>query len=68
MNVPNLGMVAIRMFQRILTKLEREEIARYLETGKSSQVIRSLRHRAKKFLPVIEKDIELLKKLLEGRT
>ena len=53
------------MFQRILTELEKEEIARYLKTGKSSQVIRNLRYRAKKFLPVIEKEVDLLKKLLE---
>jgi len=54
------------MFQRILTELERNEIARYLETGKSSQIIRNLRHRARKFLPLIEKDVDLLKELLKA--
>ena len=44
----------------------REEIARYLKTGKSSQVIRNLRYRAKKFLPVIEKEVDLLKELLKS--
>jgi len=53
------------MFQRILTELEKQEIAGYLKDHRSSQVIRNLRHRAKKSLPVIEKEADLLKRLLE---
>ena len=51
----------------ILTDVEREAITRFLKDGKGSNPIRVLRYRAKKFLPVIEKEVDLLKKLLETR-
>ena len=45
--------------------MEKQRIKKYLEDGESTVTIRVLKHRAKKFLPVIEKDVSLLKKLLE---
>ena len=49
----------------ILTDAEKEAIGKFLKDGKGSNVIRVLRYRAKKFLPVIEKEVDLLRKLLE---
>jgi len=53
------------MRQKILTEREKQAINKYLEKGETSQVIYNLRVRAKKFLPVIEKEVDLLKRLLE---
>ena len=53
------------MNQRILTDLEKQRIRKYLEDRKNTPAIDVLRYRAKKFLPVIEKEVDLLKKLLE---
>ncbi len=54
------------MNQRILTDLEKQRIRRFMEDRKHTPAIDVLRYRAKKFLPVIEKEVDLLKKLLES--
>jgi DNA-binding CsgD family transcriptional regulator len=51
------------MKQRILTDREREEIKAFLAGKKSSTIVRMLKYRAKKFLPIIKEEIELLEKL-----
>ena len=51
------------MRQRILTDRERREIEEFLAGTKSSTMIRMLKYRAKKFLPVIKEEIMLLEKL-----
>jgi len=53
------------MHQRILTKTEIQRIEQYLQDTESTHAIRVLRYRAKKFLPVIEKEVNLLKRLLK---
>jgi hypothetical protein len=53
------------MRQRILTERERREIEAFLEGKKKSTIIRMLKYRAKKFLPTIKEEIELLETLLE---
>ena len=50
------------MRQRLLTETERKEIEEFLEGKKSSTIIRMLKYRAKKFLPIIKEEIELLEK------
>jgi len=54
------------MRQKILTEREKQAIKDYLEKGDTSQVIYNLRARARKFLPVIQNEVDLLKKLLES--
>jgi len=54
------------MFQRILTELERKKLRAYLRAdGEKGSVVRSLASRAKRHLPQIKADLELLEKLLE---
>jgi len=53
------------MHERILTKREIEAIKEYLKTRKGSAFIYTLRHRAKKFLPKIKDEVELLEKFLQ---
>ena len=52
------------MKQQILTETEKQELKKYLESGKSSTIIRMLRYRAKKFLPQIKDEITLLEKIV----
>jgi hypothetical protein len=56
-----------QMKQRILTNLEKGEIKSFLGGKKSSTIIRMLKYRAKKFLPIIREDIRLLEMLLEKK-
>ena len=53
------------MRQRILTDRERKEVEAFLAGRESSTIIRMLKYRAKKYLPNIKKEIELLENLLE---
>ncbi|HKM51750.1 MAG TPA: hypothetical protein VJZ75_11285 [Candidatus Bathyarchaeia archaeon] len=54
------------MFTRILTTTERKRIQSYLrEDGKKSTPIRQLVTRSKQYLPAIEQDLILIKKLLD---
>lgn len=53
------------MRQRILTKKERREIEEFLAGKKSTIIIRMLKYRAKKFLPIIKEEIDLLEHLVE---
>jgi len=52
-----------RMRQRILTVTERNEIEAFLAGKKSSTIIRMLKYRSKKFLPIIKEEIMLLEEL-----
>ena len=55
------------MFTRILTELERKQAKAYLkQDGEKTLNIRVLAIRARKFLPQIEQDIELLKQLAQS--
>jgi len=54
------------MRKRVLTDLEKERIQQYLRDGTSSQALRLLRYRVRKFLPIIEKEVGLLRDFLEG--
>jgi len=51
------------MRQRILTVTERNEIEAFLAGKKSSTIIRMLKYRSKKFLPIIKEEIMLLEEL-----
>jgi hypothetical protein len=54
------------MHPRILTKTERKRIQAYLrEDGKKITPIRQLVTRSKQFLPAIEQDLALIRKLLD---
>ncbi|MCW3997386.1 MAG: hypothetical protein NWF10_02315 [Candidatus Bathyarchaeota archaeon] len=52
------------MKQRILTERERKEIRAFFGGKKSTTIIRMLKYRAKKFLPIIKEDIKSLETLL----
>jgi hypothetical protein len=57
------------MFQRILTDLERKAIKAYLKAdGEKESVVRALASRARRHLPTIKSDLELLEKLLATYT
>jgi len=54
------------MYPRILTEKERKIIKTFLaHDGKKKSHIRMLLYRSKKYLPIIQADMELLKKLQE---
>lgn len=54
------------MFSRILTDAERKRIRSYLkQDGKKEVLIRQLVSRAKRQVPTIRSDLELLEKLLQ---
>jgi len=54
------------MFSRILTKEERKLIEKWLRTdGEKEMHIRVVATRARKFMPQIEDDFVLVRKLLE---
>ena len=53
------------MRKRVLTDLEKKRIEEYLHDGTSSQALRLLRYRVRKSLPIIEKEVDLLKRFLE---
>jgi len=55
------------MRQRILTDREGKEIEAFLAGKESSTIIRMLKYRAKKYLPIIKEEIYLLEKLLDER-
>jgi hypothetical protein len=56
----------VRLFQRVLTDLERRRVKAYLKAdGEKSSVVRALASRARRYLPVIKEDVELLERLLE---
>ncbi|UCH37737.1 MAG: hypothetical protein JSV76_00725 [Candidatus Bathyarchaeota archaeon] len=52
------------MHERILTQREKDAIRVYLETGQSSGFVYVLRHRTKKFLPILKAEIELLEQFV----
>ena len=52
------------MRERILTENEKQAIKEFLETGKSSVIVRMARYRGKKFLPILRSEIDLLDKFL----
>lgn len=55
----------IMMFTRILTDVERKHISRYLKQDGEKQIyIRKIVYGARKNLPAIKQDLELLEKLL----
>ena len=55
------------MFTRVLTELERKQARAYLkQDGEKTLNIRVLAIRAKKFLPQIEEDTQLLKRLVQS--
>ena len=54
------------MFQRILTELERTSLKKYLKKdGEREAVIRALATRARRYLPMIRSDLELLERLVQ---
>jgi DNA primase catalytic subunit len=54
------------MFTRILTDVERRHIAKYLKQDGEKQIyVRKIAYGARKYLPQIRADLELLEKLLE---
>lgn len=54
------------MFQRILTDLERRKLKAYLKAdGTKESIIRGLASRAKRHVPQIREDLELLEQLIE---
>mgnify|MGYP001072359084 CR=1 FL=1 len=54
------------MFTRILTQSERRAIEKYLKrNGEKEAAVRELVYRARKHLPQIRADLELLEKLLK---
>jgi glycyl-tRNA synthetase beta subunit len=54
------------MFTRILTAKERRRIQAYIDAdGERTSAIRTIVTRANQVLPSIEKDLQLLKELLE---
>ena len=53
------------MRQRILTDREREVLEAYLKDGKPSGLTRTLKYRAKRFLPSLKEEVTLLDQLLE---
>jgi len=53
------------MFTRVLTDLERKRVRAYLRAdGERESVIRAIASRARRHLPRIREDIELLEQLL----
>ena len=55
------------MFTRLLTDLERKRLRAYLKAdGERSSVVRALASRARRHLPQIEEDLQLLRSLLEA--
>jgi hypothetical protein len=53
------------LHERILTQREKQEIDNYLKSRQGSAFVYTLRHRARKFLPTIKEEIEILEKFLE---
>lgn len=54
------------MFQRILTDLERRHLKKYLANdGEREAVIRALAMRARRYLPIIKADLEMLERLVQ---
>lgn len=54
------------MFTRLLTDLERKRVKAYLKAdGERTSVVRALASRARRHLPQIEEDLQLLRSLLE---
>lgn len=53
----------LKMRERILTESEKKALEEFLENGKSSVIIRMLRYRARKFLPILIEEIVLLEQL-----
>jgi hypothetical protein len=49
----------------ILTKLERDEIRRFLKNRESTNLIKVLKFRAKRHVKELREDIELLEGLIE---
>lgn len=57
------------MFTRILTDVERKRIRAYLKNdGRKEAPLRMMAYRAKRSLPTIRSDLELLEKLLATYT
>jgi ribosomal protein S24E len=55
------------MFTRILTESERKAIGKYLrKDGEKEAAVREIVYRSRKHLPQIEKDLALLRELLEA--
>jgi len=55
------------MFTRILTDVERKRIRAYLKKdGRKETPLRMIAYRAKRHLPTIHSDVELLEKLLQA--
>jgi len=53
------------MFTRVLTDLERKRVRAYLHAdGERESVIRALASRARRYLPQIKKDVEVLERLM----
>jgi hypothetical protein len=67
-DVPRIGASAegTGVYTRILTVNERQRVQNYLSAGTRSGPIRQLVARAKRYLPSIESDLELIKALLES--
>jgi hypothetical protein len=64
----NIGFatIAVAMFSRILTNEERKLIVKWLKAdGEKEMHIRVIATRARKFVPQIEADLMLVRKLLE---
>jgi hypothetical protein len=66
--VPRIGASAgeTGVYTRILTVNERQRVQNYLSAGTRSGPIRQLVARAKRYLPGIESDLELIRALLES--
>lgn len=54
----------VELHERILTEKEREAIKEYLKSGQGSGFIYTLRHRARKFLPIFKGEIALMEEFL----
>ena len=67
-NVTQIGFatISVTMFSRILTNEERRLIGKWLKAdGEKEMHIRVVATRARKFMPQIEADLVLVRKLLE---
>jgi len=57
----------MEMFTRILTDVERKRIRAYLKKdGTKETALRMITYRAKRYLPTIRSDLELLEELLQA--
>ncbi len=57
------------MFTRVLTDVERRRIKSYLKAdGEKETPVRMIAYRAKRYMPIIRSDLDLLEKLLRTYT